>query len=77
MSAGSYTLPYQDYKPTDNGAKTTLRFPFGVVDLAKFTGHNFDMQAFRKVPFWIGLVAQIMQLKMFCKPGILIWGKPG
>lgn len=55
MSAGSYTLPYQDYKPTDNGAKTVLRFPFGVADLAKFTGHNFDMQAFRKVPFWIGV----------------------
>jgi predicted esterase len=55
MSAGSYTLPYLDYKASDNATQTTLRFPFGVSDLAKFTGHNFDMQAFRKVPFWIGV----------------------
>jgi predicted esterase len=55
MSAGSYTLPYQDYKTSDSTATTTLRFPFGVSDLAKFTGHNFDIEALRKVPFWIGV----------------------
>lgn len=53
MSAGSYTLPYQDFKSANTA--TALSFPYGVSDLARFTGHNFDMQSFRKVPFWIGV----------------------
>ncbi len=55
MSAGNYTLPYQDFKASNGAAQATLRFPYGISDLAKFTGHNFDLQAFRKVPFWIGV----------------------
>jgi predicted esterase len=55
MSAGSYTLPYQDFKGSNDTSQTILRFPYGISDLAKFTGHNFDMQTFRKVPFWIGV----------------------
>lgn len=55
MSAGSYTLPYQEYKTSDSTPKTALRFPFGIADLSTFTGHNFDLEALRKVPFWVGV----------------------
>ncbi|MBN9387769.1 MAG: hypothetical protein J0I20_06965 [Chloroflexi bacterium] len=55
MSAGSYTLPYQSFKSGNGGSDTALRFPYGISDLAKITGHNFDLQTFRKVPFWIGV----------------------
>jgi predicted esterase len=55
MSAGSYTLPYRTFQNSNGASDTALRFPYGVSDLATFTGHTFDLQTFRKVPFWIGV----------------------
>lgn len=55
MSAGNYTLPYQSFKAASGSGDTALRFPYGVSDLAKFTGHSFDLQSFRKIFFWIGV----------------------
>jgi pimeloyl-ACP methyl ester carboxylesterase len=45
MSAGDYTLP----------TGTRQGFPFGVNDLASYTGHSFDAAGFASVPFLVGV----------------------
>ncbi|MGI9147239.1 MAG: alpha/beta fold hydrolase [Chloroflexota bacterium] len=49
LSAGTYTLP-QSAGP--NGG---MSFPFGVKDLATYTGQSFDSTQFGAIPFWIGV----------------------
>ena len=44
FSAGSYTLP-----------TTALTFPFGVSDLQRYTDTSFNADAFRLVPFFLGV----------------------
>jgi pimeloyl-ACP methyl ester carboxylesterase len=45
MSAGDYTLP----------TATRQGFPFGINDLATYTGHAFDAARFANVPFLVGV----------------------
>jgi pimeloyl-ACP methyl ester carboxylesterase len=44
LAAGTYTMP-----------GTALSFPFGVKDLASYTGRPFDSSRFDDVPFWVGV----------------------
>jgi pimeloyl-ACP methyl ester carboxylesterase len=46
LSAGTYTLP-----------ATSAGFPFGLRDLARYTGQIFDAARFHDVPFWVGVGA--------------------
>jgi pimeloyl-ACP methyl ester carboxylesterase len=47
LSAGTYTMP--------SGA---FRFPFGVDDLAEYSGRSFDAARVGGVQFWVGVGAQ-------------------
>jgi pimeloyl-ACP methyl ester carboxylesterase len=50
LSAGDYTLP------VPNGDKgNVLAFPFGIGDLARYTGRPFDRTLFNGVPFFVGV----------------------
>jgi len=51
LSAGTYTLPLAA------GPQGGLSFPFGVKDLALYTGRAFDATRFGGIPFWIGVGA--------------------
>ena len=51
LSAGTYTLPLSA------GPQGGMSFPFGVNDLALYTGHSFDLTQFGDIPFWIGVGA--------------------
>ncbi len=54
LSAGTYTLPFS--RDTQTGE--TLRFPFGVADLATADGGQaFNARRFESVPVWIGVGA--------------------
>jgi pimeloyl-ACP methyl ester carboxylesterase len=44
VAAGTYTMP-----------RSGLSFPFGVKDLATYTGRPFDSSRFDDVPFWLGV----------------------
>jgi pimeloyl-ACP methyl ester carboxylesterase len=50
LSAGDYTLPM-----TNNTQGTVLAFPFGIGDLARYTGRPFDRGLFSGVPFFVGV----------------------
>jgi hypothetical protein len=50
LSAGSYTLP-EDQDATHS----PLDFPFGAADLQSVDGAGLDLQAFSRIPFWIGV----------------------
>ena len=52
LSAGDYTLPLS-LSPQGSG----LRFPFGVKDLASYTGRAFDPARFEAIQFWVGVGA--------------------
>jgi pimeloyl-ACP methyl ester carboxylesterase len=53
-SAGTYTLPFS----RDERTGKTLRFPFGLGDLAAVSaGQAFDTNGFNAVPVWIGVGA--------------------
>jgi pimeloyl-ACP methyl ester carboxylesterase len=52
LSAGTYTLPLT------TGPQGAMSFPFGVKDLALYTGHAFDSTQFDGIPFWIGVGGQ-------------------
>ena len=49
LSAGTYTLPLSA------GPHGGMSFPFGVKDLAQYTGRAFDSTRFGGIPFWIGV----------------------
>lgn len=53
FSAGSYTMPMTNM--TVGGAFTTMNLPFGVANLQKYTSAPFNLDAFKKVPFFIGV----------------------
>jgi predicted esterase len=53
FSAGSYTLPMSNM--TVSGTSTTMNLPFGVANLQKYTSTPFNLDAFKKVPFFIGV----------------------
>jgi pimeloyl-ACP methyl ester carboxylesterase len=54
VSAGTYTLPFS----RDSNTGETLRFPFGVADLAAADGgQEFNSRRFESVPVWIGVGA--------------------
>ena len=55
LAAGSYTLPYTVNLQGDK--QTPMPFPYGVADLAKYTGSNFDQASLLKVNFWQGVGA--------------------
>jgi pimeloyl-ACP methyl ester carboxylesterase len=53
-SAGTYTLPFS----RDERTGKTLRFPFGLADMAAISGGQaFDASGFNAVPVWIGIGA--------------------
>jgi predicted esterase len=49
ISAGSYTLPLNTMLV--NGRSVNLPLPYGVLDLRRYLGHDFDYAAFKQVPF--------------------------
>lgn len=55
ISAGNYTLPSPVFQANNNASKVNLRFPFGMSDASKYIGHEFDLEALRRVSFWIGV----------------------
>jgi pimeloyl-ACP methyl ester carboxylesterase len=53
VGAGTYTLPRAELQtPAGN---QVLSFPFGVSDLARYTGRQFDGTALRRIPFLIAV----------------------
>ena len=57
MSAGNWTLPELDIatSPAKAAAKVSLPFPFGVADLANYSGRSFNLTAVRQISFWLGV----------------------
>ncbi len=51
LSAGSYTLPLRTM--LINGRSQTLPMPYGVADMRKHLGRDFDYEAFKRIPFRI------------------------
>ncbi|HEX3244300.1 MAG TPA: hypothetical protein VHX16_02740 [Chloroflexota bacterium] len=51
VGAGTYTLP-ESQITTDRGNQA-LSFPFGISDLARYTGRPFDPAALQRVPFLV------------------------
>lgn len=49
LAAGTYTLPLA----ADAGA--SLTFPYGIKDLAQYSGRAFDALNFNQVRFWVGV----------------------
>jgi len=56
LSAGTYTLPLSQTRV--EGQTVTLRYPFGVADLKDRFGREFNADALRQIPFWIGVGGQ-------------------
>lgn len=54
--AGTYTLPRAEARPEQGGQ--ALAFPYGVGDLARYTGRPFNVGALRSVPFMVTVGAQ-------------------
>lgn len=55
MSAGNYTLPANDFQEANKASKVSLPFPYGVADLNRYTGGALNMEALRRVNFWLGV----------------------
>lgn len=55
-SAGTYTLPVPTYK-SDQGEQPLL-FPYGVADLARYSGHPFELSTLKDIPFYVTVGAQ-------------------
>jgi pimeloyl-ACP methyl ester carboxylesterase len=55
VGAGTYTLP-RSQVPTTAGNQT-LTFPYGISDLARYTGRPFDAGALQRIPFLIAVGA--------------------
>lgn len=57
MSAGNWTLPEPNMatSPATAAAKVSLPFPFGIADLANYSGRSFNLAAVRQIPFWLGV----------------------
>lgn len=62
FSAGTYTLPKTTWKDS-NGTVTNLNFPYGVSDIGKFCGHEFDLAKVKEVQFLIGVGANDHEAK--------------
>jgi predicted esterase len=56
MSAGTYTLPLLESRV--DGGSQALKFPFGIADLGARFGHDVDLDAVRRVPFWVAVGAE-------------------
>lgn len=50
LSSGTSTLPL-----TRDSSGAPLAFPFGVADLANYTGNEFNPQAFASIRWWVGV----------------------
>jgi pimeloyl-ACP methyl ester carboxylesterase len=55
VGAGTYTLPRPQVQ-TEKGNQT-LAFPYGISDLANYTGRQFDPAALQRIPFLIAVGA--------------------
>jgi predicted esterase len=53
MSAGTYTLPLTETRV--NGETQTLKYPFGIADSEARFGRGVDLDAVRRVPFWVAV----------------------
>jgi predicted esterase len=53
FAAGTYTLPVSSLNV--DGAQKPLDLPFGVADVQQYTNAPFNLDAFKKVPFFIGV----------------------
>jgi predicted esterase len=53
MSGGTYTLPLPETRV--DGNLQTLKIPFGIADLSARFGHDIDLDAVRRVPFWVAV----------------------
>lgn len=53
FAAGTYTLPTSSFDV--NGVQKTLDLPFGLADVQQYTNAPFNLDAFKKVPFFIGV----------------------
>jgi predicted esterase len=53
VGAGTYTLPRSQVQTT--AGSQTLSFPYGVSDLASYTGRPFDPSALQRIPFLIAV----------------------
>lgn len=56
MSAGNYTLPFPQMSTGGTiGGKLDMSFPFGVANLQNYVGHTLDLDALRRVSFWLAV----------------------
>jgi pimeloyl-ACP methyl ester carboxylesterase len=53
VGAGTYTLPRAEVQTPDGNQ--VLSFPYGVSDLAGYTGRQFDASRLRRIPFLIAV----------------------
>jgi predicted esterase len=53
FAAGTYSLPVASMAV--DGLATTLDLPFGIADVQQYTHTPFNLDAFRHVPFYIGV----------------------
>jgi pimeloyl-ACP methyl ester carboxylesterase len=56
LAAGTYTLPLRE--AAVGGETVALRYPLGAADLRERFGRDLDLDALRRVPFWIGVGAE-------------------
>ncbi len=56
LSAGSYTLPLATVLV--NGRSQPLPMPYGVADMRRYLGHDFNREAFKRIPFRIVIGAR-------------------
>jgi pimeloyl-ACP methyl ester carboxylesterase len=59
LSGGAYTVPQSCI--TQNGGLEPLPLPLGTADLQNRAGYPLDVQALRRVPFWLSVGAQDIQ----------------
>src|SRR5262249_8044879 len=74
MSAGTYTLPLLETRV--DGNPQTLKFPFGIADLGARFGHDVDLDAVRRVPFWVAVGTEENDPAAVLAPSRPILGAP-
>ena len=53
FAAGTYTLPTASFDM--NGVQKTLNLPFGVADVQQYINAPFNLDAFKRIPFFVGV----------------------
>jgi poly(3-hydroxybutyrate) depolymerase len=53
MAGGTWTLPLNTTEV--DGHRVPLPYPFGAADLRERFGHDLDVAALRRIPFWVGV----------------------